>query len=235
MYNPDGDHPPPTVTYVISGRNQSKTMVIAADRAPPPPAEPPAWTELTFHQCGHCPLDPATTRHCPLALSLVQLIEFSEDFVSWDEVHCDVRTMERRIIETTTAQRAFSSIMGLLSALSGCPHTRWFEPMAHHHLPFSSFTETLYRVVGMYATAQHLRRLSGLSADSELTELAARYEAVEQVNLGIAQRLREASETDAGVNAVILLDIATKAVPMSLDDRLRELEPHFRYYLEGDR
>ena len=44
-----------------------------------PPASPPAWTRLEYRQCGHCPLRREEHPHCPVALGLVEVVEFFRD------------------------------------------------------------------------------------------------------------------------------------------------------------
>ena len=45
----------------------------------------PAWTKLGYHQCPICPLDPMENPHCPIAVNLVEVINFFKDYVSSDE------------------------------------------------------------------------------------------------------------------------------------------------------
>jgi hypothetical protein len=78
-------------------------------------------------------------------------LEVFDRIISYDTIRLDVTTRERFISQDTTAQRGISSLLGLLIATSGCPHTRFLRPMARHHLPFASCEETLYRAASMYA------------------------------------------------------------------------------------
>ena len=113
----------------------------------------PEWTRLTFHQCFHCPLDLETYPNCPLAANMVNIVKRFNKFLPYQEVHLDVITEERMISQDTTIQAAVGSLMGLVMATSGCPHTAYFKPMARFHLPLASSAETIYRSASMYLMA----------------------------------------------------------------------------------
>lgn len=189
--------------------------------------EPPAWTALAFNQCSGCPLNSTETPHCPAALHLSGVIDGFTDLVSYDKVRVTVETEERSVIATLPAQQALASLMGLIMASSGCPRTAVFRPMARFHLPFSSESETAYRVAAMYLLAQHYAVRDGAPADFELNDLEQVYRGVHAVNRGMAQRLRAASRQDAIVNAVVLLDVYTSLVPAAIHDILAEIRPAF--------
>lgn len=195
------------------------------------PERLPDWTRLDFEQCGHCPLTVAEVPHCPLAASLVGVIDISREVLSHDEVEVTVITAERAIQSRTTAQRGISAVMGLISATSGCPHTRFLKPMARYHLPFATEEETLYRAASMYLLAQYFRRLHGRDADLDLAGLAEFYHNLQAVNQAMMQRIRSASEKDAAANALVLLDLFAKAMPYSIEDSLEEVRYLFGAYL----
>jgi Domain of unknown function (DUF6901) len=88
-----------------------------------------AWTRLVFHQCAHCPLSPATPSHCPLAAYLAPLGERWKETSSDTSMRMRVETKERTVIRDTVAQQAMRSLMGLLMATSGCPHTAYLGDM----------------------------------------------------------------------------------------------------------
>jgi len=188
---------------------------------------PPAWAELAFHQCTGCPLSTSETKHCPAALHLASVIEGFGDLVSYDQVRVTVESEERAVIATLSAQQALASLMGLIIASSGCPRTAVFRPMARFHLPFSSESETAYRVASMYLVAQHFKARSGAAADFTLSDLESVYRGVHAVNRGMAQRIRAASRQDAIVNAIVLLDVYSSLVPAAIHDILDEVKPAF--------
>ena len=198
-----------------------------AELSPPQLAEPPAWTALAFNQCTGCPFNAAEKPHCPAALQLAGVIDGFTDIVSYDKVRVTVESEERQVVATLAAQQALASLMGLIMASSGCPRTAVFRPMARFHLPFSSESETAYRVASMYLLAQHYAAREGAAADFVLADLERVYRGVHSVNRGMAQRLRAASRQDAIVNAVVLLDVYSSLVPAAIHDILDEIKPAF--------
>jgi hypothetical protein len=192
-----------------------------------PNPQPPPWTELAFNQCESCPLSTAEFKHCPAALHLAGVIDGFSDLVSYDQVRVTVESEERAVIATLSAQQALASLMGLIIASSGCPRTAVFRPMARFHLPFSSESETAYRVASMYLVAQHFKARNGQAADFTLADLESVYRGVHAVNRGMAQRLRAASRQDAIVNAIVLLDVYSSLVPAAIHDILDEVKPAF--------
>lgn len=190
--------------------------------------ELPEWTALKFEQCRNCPLSAREHPRCPLAVALVRVVGMFREVVSHDEVRLEVETEERTVRQKTTAQAALSSLMGVVMAASGCPHTAWFRPMARFHLPLSSHEETVYRAAGMYLLAQYYRRRDGHVADLDLDGLRDIYEGLAVVNEGIADRLRAAIDADSAVNAVVLLDVHARILPFAIEESLDELRPLFR-------
>lgn len=198
-----------------------------------PAGAPPAWTEMAFNQCSGCPFDAAKVTHCPAAVQLAGVIDGFADIISYDKVRVTVETEERSVVATLSAQQALASLMGLIMASSGCPRTAVFRPMARFHLPFSSESETTYRVAAMYLVAQHYIARSGGEPDVALTDLESLYRGVHAVNRGMAQRLRAASRQDAIVNAIVLLDVYTSLVPAAIHEILDEIKPAFAALLTG--
>ena len=93
------------------------------------------------------------------------VIDGFTDLVSYDKVRVTVESEERSVVATLSAQQALASLMGLIMASSGCPRTAVFRPMARFHLPFSSESETAYRVAAMYLLAQHFVARDGGKPD----------------------------------------------------------------------
>jgi hypothetical protein len=190
----------------------------------------PDWTALEYNRCAHCPLDPATTAHCPLAAGIADVVGRFDDIVSHHELDLEVVTCERRVIQRTTAQRAISSLMGLLSASSGCPHTAFFRPMARFHLPLSTEVETTYRVASMYLLGEYLSSASG-GGQLKLDGIERIYERVHAVNVAMARRLRAATSTDSSVNALVMLDVFAMGIPFSVDETLEQIRGLFGSHL----
>ena len=186
----------------------------------PPRETLPGWTNLTHNQCRNCPLDPVRSPHCPLALNLVEIVEAMDGLFSFENVQLVTRVEERQTIQDTTVQQAARSLMGLLIATSGCPHTSFFKPMARFHLPLSSTEETIYRAISSYLLSQYFNKIDGQPADFELKGLSKIYEDIRVINIHVADRLRSAVVSDPAVNALILLDIYSQSLPMAIEECL---------------
>lgn len=217
------------------GNTESCQLIVDAKRIElmnQKPENPAEWTRLEFHQCPNCPLRVSDHPYCPLSLNLVFLVKLVDRVCSYDKLKVVITTAERRVAQQTTAQRAISSLMGVVIATSGCPHTAFFKPMARFHLPFANEEETLFRSAASYLLAQYFIRKEGNDFDFELTGLKAIYKEIKRVNSAIAKRLRIASKTDTSVNSLILLDIYASSMPMVIEESLDELrylfEPYFR-------
>jgi hypothetical protein len=198
------------------------------------PQKLPEWTRLEFNKCSNCPLDPLETFYCPLAARLMPLVDKMHDVISIDEIKVEVTLDERIVTRDATAQEGISALMGIITATSGCPHTIFFKPMARFHLPFANTEETFYRAASMYMLGQYYRWQAGKSVDMDLTGIHHFYEQVAVVNKGIADRLRCERREDGSVNAIVLLDMFVKSMPMLLDDTLLELRPLFTPYVAAE-
>jgi hypothetical protein len=192
----------------------------------------PPWTRLTFEQCSNCPLTPATHPLCPLAATIAPIVNRFDGILSYETVHLVVETAERRISQETTAQRAIGSLMGLVIATSGCPHTAYFKPMARFHLPLASREETVFRATGSYFLAQYFLTREGKPGSLDISGLQAIYQRMQVVNRSIVRRIRSATETDVSVNAIVVLDIFARTLDMIVHealDKIRYLfDPYFR-------
>lgn len=190
----------------------------------------PDWTALQHQQCPHCPLAAEKHPHCPVAIGLVDIIRRFDHLVSYDRVEITVVTEQRTITQRTSAQYAISSLIGLVMATSGCPHTAFFKPMARFHLPLASEESTIYRAAAMYLLAQFFLRREGKASDPGLAGLGKIYENLHLVNLHIAKRLKDATKTDSSVNAVVLLDSFTCTLPYVIEEHLDEIAYLFSAY-----
>ena len=191
----------------------------------------PEWTKLDFNKCSHCPLEKEEQEYCPLASNLVNIIPLFEQLTSFDEIDVQVVSEERMVSQRTSVQRALGSLMGLVIATSGCPHTKFFRAMARFHLPFSSEEETILRASSYYLLAQYFLKKEGERADFDLIKLKDIYYNMQLVNRSIAERLKVASQTDASSNALILLDLFAKAMPYCVEESLEDLKYLFEPYL----
>lgn len=192
----------------------------------------PDWTALSFAQCASCPLVAASSPHCPAAADLAPIVQHGEKLISIDLVDLQVTTAERTTIQKTTAQRALCSLMGLVIATSGCPHTAFFKPMARFHLPLASEEETIFRATATYLMAQYFVKNAGGQADFNLEKLTDLYRTMQEVNLAMAKRVRSTSKTDSSINAIVLLDMYAKALPYMIKQSLEELRYLFEPFLQ---
>jgi len=210
------------------GRDYSHEVVLdpvsQVDISPVPESSPP-WTELAFKRCRHCPLDAESHDHCPFAQRLAPLLEAFAPTRSYDLLTLVVEDGRRHLRQSATVQQAVGSLLGLVCATSGCPYGVPFRPLARFHLPLASPEETLFRVVGAHLLRHFL--VSGRADETDMTELYEVYRDIHAVNLGMAARLRAAADTDAAVNAIVLLDMLAGYVPDSLEDMLGELRTVF--------
>jgi len=186
----------------------------------PPRENLPGWTALAYNQCENCPLDPTLAPRCPLALNLVEIVKAMDGLLSFENVQLVAQVEARQITQDTTVQQAARSLMGLLIATSGCPHTRFFKPMARFHLPLSSTEETICRSISMYLLGQYFNKVDGQPADFDLQGLSKIYEDIRIINIHVADRLRSAIASDPAVNAIILLDIYSQSLPMVIEEYL---------------
>jgi len=187
----------------------------------------PNWSKLNYHQCPHCPLDICTDPYCPLAPNIVNIVNRFDGLISYDKIRVDVITQERRISQHTTAQKAISSMMGLVIATCGCPHTAFFKAMGRFHLPLANNEETIFRATSMYLLAQYFLKMEGHHADLELTGLSRIYHNMQIVNVAIARRLRSTSMSDSSINAIVILDNYAKSLPYAIEKSLDDLRHLF--------
>ena len=193
----------------------------------------PGWTALQCRQCANCPLEAEAFPHCPVAVSLVELVEFFRESLSYEEVDVRIETCERKYSKRTSTQAALSSLLGIYMVTSGCPVMDKLRPMVRFHLPFATVEETAYRAVSMYLMAQYFRYRRRLKPDWTLENLVHLYEEVQTVNQGFMRRLQEIEMHDASTNALIILDCFASYVMISIDeDDLSEFEILFKPYLE---
>ena len=191
----------------------------------------PDWTRLENNKCPNCSLS-EKIQFCPVAQSLAVITARFDKIISYTEIDLQVKTAERTIIQKTSAQSALSSMIGLAMATSGCPHTKFFKPMANFHLPLSSDTETFYRAASMYLLAQYFIKRENGSADLELSGLAEIYNNLRIINHHTIERIKRETSADSSVNALVHLDMFALSMPMIIEDSLEEIKYLFTPYLD---
>ncbi|MGC1509629.1 DUF6901 family protein [Ketobacter sp.] len=192
---------------------------------PAPEGEFPSWCELEFKKCPNCTLNSIWHKYCPLAVRLIPFVNLPA-IRSYDEVNAQVDMDNKTVNCDTSAQEAFSSLLGLVMATSGCPHTRFFKPMAWYHQPFSTPEETLYRACTTYlfSYAMHKQNPDGALRFDDLKLI---YKHIHTINVHVAARIKNYSETDSAINAIVLLDLITKDLPIAVDEDFSELKQLF--------
>lgn len=193
----------------------------------------PEWTELKFHQCSTCPLSKVQHKFCPIAVNLVDVVEFFKDSISHEKADILVETEARGYIKRTTLQDGISSIIGIYMVASGCPIMDKLRPMVRTHLPFATVEETMYRVISMYLLAQYFLSKRGMNPDWKLEKLVNIYEDIEKVNRDFRERLSAIKVNDATVNALVNLNCFADLTAFSIEEnRLDEIERLFSAYLK---
>ena len=194
----------------------------------------PIWARLDIHRCEHCTLPQSDRAACPAAFCLRPVIEAFAGNFSYEGVYVRAELQGKEQRFHTSLPSAIRSIVGLLMALSACPVMRKMRPMAHFHVPFSTYEHTVYRAMGMYLIAQLLREQTGLEADWGMDGLIGLYRKIHVVNEQMAGRIRMAAEKDATVNALISLDIFTFSFDSQMKKKLEDWKPLFSAYMEEE-
>lgn len=194
----------------------------------------PDWARLDFCQCPNCTLTQGESPFCPVAVNLVSTVHGLSALLSYDDVMVEVQTKERTSSGKTTVQEGVRSLVGLIMAVSGCPHTIYFKPMARFHLPLASEAETIYRAASMYLLAQFFLKKEGHPTDMDLEGLKKIYHNIQLVNYTMAARIREASKTDSILNAIVELDIYAQTLSIVIEDSLDEIRHIFAPFLDDN-
>lgn len=193
--------------------------------------ELPEWTKLENFKCNHCPLDPQKNEYCPVAVSLIDIIEFFSDSASYESVNLTIETEPRNYYKHTSLQTGVSGLIGILMVTSGCPVMGKLKPMVRFHLPFGTLEETEYRVLSMYLLAQYLIWKKGGSPDWEMQNLSKIYDDIRILNQNVCKRIADLEAKDTSINAVVVLNNFAEYVSFNLDEKmLDELEILFKDY-----
>lgn len=180
----------------------------------------PRWTELKKFKCPNCPLEEKENKYCPLAINIIDLIDFFKTYISYTEVEVIVDTEIRRYSKHTSLQKGISSLMGIYMVTSGCPIMEKLKPMVRYHLPFATLEETNYRVVSMYLLVQYFLYKKGKNPDWNLEKLTKIYNGIKLVNENICRKLNELKIEDAILNAIVNLDYFAISVPLAPEKSL---------------
>ncbi len=193
----------------------------------------PEWTELAFKQCSNCPLSKEEHTHCPVAVNIIDIVEFFQDSQSIEQAIVEVDTRQRVTKRGKTALfPAISSLIGIHMVTSGCPILDKLRPMARFHLPFADTEETVYRALSMYALAQYFRYKKGEKADWDFDGLKKIYQDINRLNIDFSKRLYNDSISEATTNAITSLDCFAQEIDFSIsEDMLEDIQVLFNGYL----
>lgn len=202
-----------------------ETMVMQHDEK----ATPPDWAKLENQKCSHCPYSQGEVPYCPVARNIAQVAEAFKEEASYRPVTVFVRTEGRFYGKMTDVQTGLQALFGLVMASSECTHMDIFKPTARFHLPFSSFEETVVRIIGAHLIGEFLKKSRGESTNIDLEDLVQGYANVSIVNRGMISRIRTLGKTetkkagDAHKNGLIILDGFASLLPMELQSGLETL------------
>jgi hypothetical protein len=195
-----------------------------------PPAD---WTRLERFACRDCPIANSEYEFCPIAVNLMDIIEFFSEIHSYEKVLIEVTTSNRTYSKDSSVQQGVSSIIGILMVTSDCPVLGKLRPMARFHLPFAHLEETQVRIFSFYLLAQYLRMKKGGQADWKMDELGELYSRIGDININIANKIANLEKEDASINAVVVLNNFAQGVSLSIDDNLELIEPYLKEFIEN--
>ena len=225
---------PNTIQYVFGLGSEDLVFTIDTakgskrSRAPMPISQPyPEWTRLESNQCPNCPLKSADCEHCPAAIKVNEVLETFKDSTSFEKIDLSVITHRRIYKQQCDLQSALNSMLGLQMATSGCPILEKLRIMANFHMPFCSFSETLFRTVSAYLTQQFFVHKEGGEADWDLDGLKEYYEELEVLNQAFSGRIQAIEESDAASNAIVMFFAASIVVTQAIEEGLIEYKEYF--------
>jgi hypothetical protein len=191
----------------------------------------PQWTLLDYKKCPVCPLAENSEARCPVAVNLVEPLEYFKKSISYEQVEVEILTELRTYKKQTDLQHALSSMIGIYMVTSGCPVLDKLRPMIRTHLPFASLEETTYRSISMYLLAQYFLWKKGGVPDWGLKNLSGIYEEIQKVNISFRKRIMALQIEDAALNAICHLGCYAHFTNSLLLDRgLAEMEQLFQPY-----
>ena len=189
----------------------------------------PDWTKLERFRCPHCPLSATEHEYCPLALSLVEVIEKFHDAPSYQSVEIQVESPARNYWKYSSLQSGVSSILGIYMVSSGCPYMTKLKPMLYFHLPFASLEETQIRSLSMYLLSQYIVWKKGGTPDWEMNNLMNHYEDIRILNHSVSKKIANLEMMDTSINSLIILNNFADYVTFTIDEKILE---EIEFYLK---
>lgn len=212
-----------TYRFEIAGADPVELTVDPDRPASTARSDLPEWTRLPYNRCDNCPLSADEHPRCPAAVDMTDIIAPFHDIVSYERVEVTVETPERTYKKECDVQMALHSVLGLVLSTSACPILSELSAMGHHHLPFASPKETIYRTAANYLLKQFFAEQRGGKPDYKLEALRELYSGLQTVNGALVKRITSAAKKDANLNALVLLFSVAVIVGQSLDDDMKEL------------
>lgn len=210
---------------------EGKTLHILGSPQPSPSEE---WTQLQYNKCPNCPLDETKHTHCPIAVNLVEVVNFFRDLVSYEKTYMMIESGNRNFIGKVSLQEGIKSLVGVYMVTSGCPVMDHLRPMLRVHLPFPNMEESVYRLISMYLLAQYFLLKDGQKPDWEMRKLLSLCNEIQTVNRSFFKRLRGLKVKDASLNALVALDsIAAYTASFLEDNNLEDMKSLFQVYLDS--
>jgi hypothetical protein len=193
----------------------------------------PEWTKLNCFKCPNCILDESQYEFCPVAVNMIDIVDYFSNSVSYESAEVIVTAEERKYLKRVSLQRGVSSLIGIYMVTSGCPFFETLKPMVRFHLPFATIEETKYRAISMYLMAQYFLYQRGRKPDWDLKKLSKAYENIRIVNENFCKRLRTVEGKDTNLNAVVVLDVFADSVNFSIDMKMaNDLDYLFKGYFK---
>ena len=186
-----------------------------------PRSDTPAWTRLGYEKCRNCPLSQEEHPCCPVAVSVVDLIEFFSENRSVEAVEVVFESEQRSFRrEGVPLSAVISSLLGIHMVSSGCPILNHLRPMVRHHLPFADMEETTFRAISTYLLGEYFRHKRGEAADWSLDGLSRIYKEINLVNKSFGRRLAFGTPNEATANAIANLDCFAHWIEMSINEEM---------------
>ena len=98
---------------------------------------------------------------CHVSAQLQPLIDLFKDVDERQDCHVEIVTAARTYSKITNCITALRSLVGLIMVTSNDPTFNRFRPLIDSHLPFSTITESTYRLIATYLIAQYFEAKTG--------------------------------------------------------------------------
>ncbi|EQC49893.1 hypothetical protein M899_2615 [Bacteriovorax sp. BSW11_IV] len=181
---------------------------------------------LDFCKCTHCPYSEKEFKYCPVFRNITQVVNDFKNHNPHEVVTASVEFNGRKVETKDELHVPLTSLVGLLMASSECEYFDFLKPMAKTHQPFSTYEETLIRVVSFYFLN---RFLCGHTLDWNIQELRKQYQDLEKVNAGILERIKAIKDgAEAEAEAVLVLDSFIKNFSWEYELNLDDLKEFFQ-------